>query len=51
LFREKERKKMVSFIANKVNTFIYGPIGSGKTTLIKSIIDMINMKLIYVDGR
>jgi len=50
LFREEDRGKITSFIANKVNTFICGSIGSGKTTPIKSIIDKLNIKLIHVDG-
>lgn len=50
LFREEVRRKITSFICNKVNTFIYGSFGSGKTTLIKSIIDKLNIKIIYIDG-
>jgi len=54
LFRDKERLKLLKFLLNGINTFIYGTVGSSKTTLLKSIIEELNSvnnaKVIYVDA-
>lgn len=50
--REKEKLQLLNFLKNSVNTFVYGPYGIGKTTLIKSVIEEYNDKIgeaIYID--
>ncbi len=50
VFREKDRKRIISFIKNGISTFIYGPIGSGKSILMRSIAKELESRLIYVDS-
>ena len=51
LYREKEKAELVKNLKNLVNTFIFGPYGSGKTTLAKLAIRELDKKLsiAYVD--
>jgi len=48
LHREKEYQQLIGNIKNRVNTMIFGPIGSGKTALIKLAMNEIR-ELLYVD--
>ena len=50
--REKELSQLKTNIANSVNTFMYGPCGSGKTLLIKKVVQTFGSakgKAIYID--
>jgi len=51
LHRDKEKAELTSNLKNFVNTFIHGPCGSGKTTLVKSVIRDMNKKVnvAYID--
>lgn len=50
--REKELAQL-SIAINVVNTFVHGPVGSGKTSLLKQVIDHCNtannIRAIYID--
>jgi AAA+ ATPase superfamily predicted ATPase len=35
--RNKEETEILGYLKNSINTFVYGPQGIGKTTLIRSI--------------
>lgn len=50
LYREKELKQLKDNIGNRVNTIMFGPFGSGKTTLVKRAIeDLKSEDIRYVD--
>ena len=51
LHREKDKSELTSNLKNFVNTFICGPCGSGKTTLVKHAILSLNKKVsvAYID--
>lgn len=51
LHRDKEKAELTNNLKNFINTFICGPCGSGKTTLVKHVIRNLNKKVIvaYVD--
>jgi cell division control protein 6 len=52
LHREKELAQLKSNITNSVNTFIYGPCGSGKTSLVKKAVQNFSSakaRAIYID--
>ncbi|MEM4700390.1 MAG: hypothetical protein QXT74_05535 [Candidatus Nezhaarchaeales archaeon] len=51
LHREKEKVELTNNLKNFINTFIFGPCGSGKTTLVKHVIYNLKKKVIvaYVD--
>lgn len=51
LHRDEEKAELTSNLKNFINTFICGPCGSGKTTLVKSVIRNLNKKVIvaYID--
>jgi len=51
LYREKEKSELASNLKNFVSTFICGPCGSGKTTLVKHAILSLNKKIsaAYID--
>jgi Cdc6-like AAA superfamily ATPase len=42
LHREKELSELSNYLSNSINSFIYGSLGSGKTTLIKRVIENFN---------
>jgi len=48
LHREKEYEQLIDNIKNRINTMIFGPIGSGKTALNKLAMNEIR-ELLYVD--
>ena len=47
-FREDDKNRLSSLLIKGLNIFIYAPFGSGKTTLVKSLISDIN-NAAYVD--
>jgi Cdc6-like AAA superfamily ATPase len=50
--REKELSQLKTNITNSVNTFMYGPCGSGKTLLVKKVVQNFSSakgKAIYID--
>lgn len=51
LHRDKEKTALLNNIKNYVNTFIHGPCGSGKTSLLKCVISDLtsDIKYTYVD--
>jgi len=51
LHREKDKSELTNGLKNFVNTFICGPCGSGKTTLVKYAILSLNKKIsvAYID--
>ncbi|MBS7618974.1 AAA family ATPase, partial [Candidatus Bathyarchaeota archaeon] len=51
LHRDKEKAELTNNLKNFINTFICGPCGSGKTTLVKHVICNLNKKVIvaYID--
>jgi len=51
LHRDKERTELTNNLKNLINTFICGPCGSGKTTLMKHVLHNLNKKepTLYVD--
>lgn len=51
LHREKEKAELTNNLKNFINTFICGPCGSGKTTLVKHVVHSLNKKVIiaYID--
>lgn len=53
LHRDKELNELSTCLKNSVNTFVYGPIGSGKSVMIKKVIEDFNVsnkgKGIYID--
>lgn len=52
LHREKELSQLKNNMANSVNTFIYGPCGSGKTSLVKKAVQNLRSakaRTIYID--
>lgn len=50
LHREKELQQIKNNIENRVNTIMFGPVGSGKTSLIKRVIkDLATKDIRYVD--
>jgi len=49
-FREKDKRRMISFLINSINTFVYGPMGSGKTVLMKSIVREMELRMTYVNS-
>ncbi|MEM3489074.1 MAG: AAA family ATPase, partial [Nitrososphaerota archaeon] len=51
MHREKEKVELTNNLKNFINTFICGPCGSGKTTLVKHVIHNLNKKVsvAYVD--
>jgi len=49
LHREKELNAISACLKNSINSFIHGPLGSGKTLLVKKVIEASNAKAIYID--
>jgi Cdc6-like AAA superfamily ATPase len=53
LHREKELSQLGYYLSNSINSFICGSLGSGKTTLIKRVIEGFNAtkagRAIYID--
>ena len=51
LHRDKEKSELTNNLKNFINTFICGPCGSGKTTLVRHVVHNLNKKLAiaYVD--
>jgi len=51
LHRDKEKAELTNNLKNFINTFICGPYGSGKTTLVKHVILNLNKKvhIAYID--
>ncbi|MCP8309013.1 MAG: AAA family ATPase [archaeon] len=51
VFRETEFNQLVSNIKNFINTLIIGPVGSGKTTLVKLVKEHLKkqIEIIYID--
>ena len=51
LHRDKEKTELTNNLKNFVNTFVCGPCGSGKTTLVKNILRNLDKKVLafYVD--
>ena len=50
LHRKKELQQLKDNIKNRVNTIMFGPVGSGKTTLVKRAIENLSTEDIrYVD--
>lgn len=51
MFREKELQQFVNNLKNRINTLIIGPVGSGKTSLVRLGIEQIEEKIEfhYVD--
>jgi Cdc6-like AAA superfamily ATPase len=52
LHREKELGQLKTSMANSINTFIYGPCGSGKTLLVKKAVQNLGSakaRAIYMD--
>lgn len=51
LHRDKEKAELTNNLNNFINTFICVPCGSGKTALVKHIVQSLNKKaiLVYVD--
>lgn len=52
LYREAECRQLISNIKNSINTAIYGPAGSGKTSLLKHVAVEANsskIRAIYID--
>jgi len=50
LHREKELQQLKDNIRNKVNTIMFGPVGSGKTALAKRVVkDLATEDIRYVD--
>ena len=49
-FREKDKRRIISFLINSINTFVYGPMGSGKTVLMKSIVREMELRMTYVNS-
>jgi len=50
MHREKEFQRLRDDIENRVNCIVFGPVGSGKTTLIKRVInDLTKEDIRYVD--
>jgi len=51
LHRDKEKSELTTNLKNFINTFICGPCGSGKTTLVKQVIGSLDRKVLafYVD--
>lgn len=51
-FRNREKSELFSYARNHIRTFVYGPSGTGKTVLLKSVVEEVNDKIgkaIYVD--
>lgn len=51
-YRSKEKAVILGYLRNSINTFVCGPHGIGKTTLIKSVAEEVNNKLgqaVHVD--
>jgi len=42
--RSKEKAEILSYVKNSINTFIFGPDGIGKTSLIKTVAEEVNNK-------
>jgi Cdc6-like AAA superfamily ATPase len=53
LHREKEKAELRNNLKNFINTFMCGPYGSGKTTLVKSLIHELSKKvsIAYIDAQ
>ena len=49
LHREKELQQLMNNIKNRVNCMVLGPVGSGKTTLVKKAILDLTEDIRYVD--
>jgi len=49
LYREKEYSQLINNIKNRVNTLVFGSIGSGKTSLVKLAINELKSDVIYVN--
>jgi len=49
LHREKEYTQLLNNIRNRINTLVFGPVGSGKTALIKLAMRELNKDVFYVD--
>lgn len=50
--RNKEKAQLLISLKNSINTFVFGPDGIGKTTLMKSVVEDYNSKFgsaIYID--
>lgn len=50
--RNKEKVQLLNFLRNSINTFVFGPHGIGKTTLIKTVVEEYNSKFgqaTYID--
>jgi len=49
LHREKEISHLSNNLKNSVSTLVYGPCGSGKTSLVKHVLKGLNVSVAYVD--
>ena len=49
MHREKTLSELLSYFNKQVNSFIFGPVGIGKTALIKRSIKDFSGKAIYID--
>jgi Cdc6-like AAA superfamily ATPase len=51
LHRDKERSEIVTAIKNDVSTLVYGPAGSGKTSVVKACLKSLNKNYLasYID--
>lgn len=48
-YREEEYTQLLNNIKNRINTLVFGPIGSGKTALMKRVMRELNRDIFYVD--
>lgn len=48
-YREEEYTQLLNNIKNRINTLVFGPIGSGKTALMKRVMCELNKDIFYVD--
>jgi len=48
-YREEEYSQLLNNIRNRINTLVFGPIGSGKTALVKRVMRELNKDIFYVD--
>jgi len=48
-YREEEYTRLLNSIKNRINALIFGPIGPGKTALVKIVMRELNRDIFYVD--
>lgn len=48
-FRETEHAHLLNNVRNRVNTLVFGPIGSGKTALVKLVIRELGKDVVYIN--